>query len=269
MNAHTHQEHQPDSKILVGTSGYYYEDWKGHFYPENLKKSEYLSYYAQHFNLVEINSTYYRPPTAKSLEKMAQDSKNKVEFALKLHQNMTHSKTAENKDYQDFAQALVPLYDRGVLGSLLAQFPYSFHENQRNKDHLRRLRDFLPDHDIVVEFRNDKWVKQDTFTLLKELSFSFCCVDQPLLKGLMPPLAVATGRTGYVRFHGRNAAKWYEHDNAAQRYDYRYSTEELADWVPKIKKLASLTDKVYCFTNNHFQSKSVDAAQLLLSLLKN
>jgi uncharacterized protein YecE (DUF72 family) len=207
-------------------------------------------------------------PSAKTFESMAEKSESRVEFALKLHQDMTHKRTAGQKEYRAFDEACKPLTERNLLGPLLAQFPYSFHAKEENEDYLRRLRDRLPGRDVVVELRNGKWVSQDTFELLKELDFGYCCVDEPPIKGLLPPMAVATSKIGYVRFHGRNGAKWYDHDRPEERYDYRYSKDELAQWVPRIKKLASLCDRVYCFTNNHFQSKAVESAQLLIQLLQ-
>lgn len=261
------ESHGSAGQILIGTSGYSYKDWVGYFYPEKIKQEEFLAYYANHFKTVEINYTYYRMPTAKSLEKMAMRADGKVEFVLKLHSEMTHTRSADSQSYRQFTDACKPLEEREVMGTLLAQFPYSFHKKAANEDYLKRLRENLPDKDIVVELRNAKWVGQGTFSLLKELNFGYCCVDEPDVKGLMPNLAVATSRTGYVRFHGRNSDKWYEHDRAEERYDYRYSKEELEPWVPKILRLAKMADKVYCFTNNHYQSKSVDSAQLLIKLL--
>ena len=255
-------------KVLIGTSGYSYDDWVGRFYPEGMNKSDFLAYYAEHFSTVEINYTYYRMPAARTLESMARKSSEKVEFVLKLHADMTHQRTADPGAYRDFVEACVPLTERGLLGGLLAQFPFSFHLTEDNADYLRRVRDRLPDQNLVVEFRNAKWVRQETFAMLKELQFGFCCVDEPQIKGLMPPVSVATSDTGYVRFHGRNQVHWYHQERPEQRYDYRYSKAELAQWIPKIKSLAALTTKIFCFTNNHYQSKAVDSAQILMELLK-
>ena len=272
MMAQTHL--QKDSEkgspgaVLVGTSGYSYDDWVGRFYPDKMKKDQFLSHYAKHFSTVEINYTYYRMPTEKVMSGMLKKSDGKVEFVLKLHQDMTHTRSSKKEDYQYFQQAVAPLEQNGVLGSFLAQFPYSFHPTKENENYLRKLRDFLPDNDVVVELRNSGWVKQSTFDLLKEVDFGFCCVDEPRITGLMPALAVATSKTGYVRFHGRNKEKWYKHDRPEERYDYRYTRQELEPWADKIKKLAKLTSKVYCFHNNHYQSKAVESAQLLIDLIR-
>ncbi len=254
--------------IFVGTSGYSYRDWVGHFYPKGMKQDQFLSYYADHFPAVEINYTYYKMPTEKVLGDMVEKSGGKIEFVLKLHQEMTHSRSAGEKEFNQFRNALAPLVQAGSLGPLLAQFPYSFHATEKNGDYLRTLKDHLFNEKVVVELRNSKWVRQKTFDLLKELDFGYCCVDEPKIKGLMPDLTVATSKIGYVRFHGRNREKWYNHQRPEERYDYRYCKEELEPWAGKIRKLAALTNKVYCFHNNHYQSKSTESAQLLMKLLQ-
>lgn len=119
----------------------------------------------------------------------------------------------------------------------------------------------------VVEFRNSAWISEDTFALLKDLGLGFCSVDEPRLKGLIPPVAAATSAIGYVRFHGRNAAKWFKHDQAYERYDYLYSEEELNEWIPKVKDIESKTVQTYVFFNNHYQGKSVRNAMMFAKLL--
>ena len=109
-----------------------------------------------------------------------------------------------------------------------------------------------------------------TFELLRSLALGFCSVDEPRIKGLMPPVAVATGPVAYVRFHGRNAAKWYAHTEAWERYDYTYSTEELREWAPKLRELDAGAPLTLVYFNNHFRGQAVhgarDLGQLLLGL---
>ena len=92
-------------------------------------------------------------------------------------------------------------------------------------------------------------------------------MDEPQLEGLLPPTAHVTSDTGYVRFHGRNAAKWWDHEEGWERYDYRYSRDELEEWVPRIRKLMEETETLFVFYNTHFKGKSVDNAMDLLDLL--
>ena len=255
--------------ILIGTSGFSYADWVGPFYPEALKKEDFLVYYSQHFRACELNFSYYRVPTAQSLERMAEKSNGKVVFFVKANQEMTHVRKNNAQIFHDFIQALEPFICRDVLGGVLAQFPYSFHHTSANVDYIRLFREHMGELPIVVEFRNQRWIKQATFTLLKELNYGFCCVDEPQLKGLLPPLAVATSNIGYVRFHGRNQDKWWQHDDPAERYDYLYTPEELQEWVPRIRTLEKRTEKVFVFTNNHRSGKAVQNAKQLQALLDN
>jgi len=252
--------------ILIGTSGFSYADWVGPFYPQSLKKDEFLTYYREHFQACELNFSYYRVPTAQSLERMAEKSENAVMFVVKANQEMTHVREDNAHVFSAFIEALHPLVERQTLGGILAQFPYSFHYTPANIEYIKRFKEHMNDIPVVAEFRNSRWVKQATFSLLKELNFGFCCVDEPRLKGLLPPLAVATSEIGYVRFHGRNQEKWWQHDDPAERYDYLYTEDELKEWVPRIKTLEKRTKNVFVFTNNHRHGKAVQNAKQLCAL---
>jgi uncharacterized protein YecE (DUF72 family) len=253
--------------IFIGTSGFSYADWVGPFYPQGLKKEDFLAYYRQHFRACELNFSYYRVPNAHTLERMADKSENAVKFVVKANQEMTHVRKENSQVFTAFLDALKPLQERQVLGGVLAQFPYAFHNTSDNRQYLREFKKQMPDIPVVVEFRNKRWIKEATFQLLKDLDLGFCCVDEPQLKGLLPPLAVATSAIGYVRFHGRNRDKWWQHDDPAERYDYLYSEEELQEWVPRINTLAKRTQDVFVFTNNHRYGKAVQNAKQLCMLL--
>ncbi len=253
--------------VLIGTSGFSYNDWVGPFYPKTLSKQDFLTYYSQHFRTCELNFSYYRVPTAQSLERMAQKSDGNVEFVVKANQEMTHVRKNNIQVFKAFNKALEVLIEKDLLGGVLAQFPYSFHHNQTNIDYVKYFKQQMQDIPLVVEFRNRKWIKETTFTLLKGLDCGFCCVDEPQLEGLVPPVAVATSKIGYVRFHGRNRGKWWKHDSPAERYDYLYTDKELREWVPKIHALEKITEKVYVFTNNHPNGKAVQNATDLKEML--
>jgi uncharacterized protein YecE (DUF72 family) len=120
---------------------------------------------------------------------------------------------------------------------------------------------------VVVEFRDRAWVTDETFAQLSELSLGYCSVDEPNLHGLMPAVAKATGPLAYVRFHGRNAEKWWEHEQAWERYDYSYSTDELREWVPKIRSLETESEAVLVYANNHYRGQSLDTIRKLRELL--
>ena len=95
----------------------------------------------------------------------------------------------------------------------------------------------------------------------------YCCVDEPQLQGLMPPVVWAGGPLGYVRFHGRNAAKWWDHQQAWERYDYSYSEEELREWIPRLQELESGVPLVLAYANNHYRGQSLQALRLLRTIL--
>jgi uncharacterized protein YecE (DUF72 family) len=253
--------------ILIGTSGFSYEDWRGYFYPQELPKKEMLNYYAEHFPTVEVNATYYSLPHPATFYQMARKVPPGFEFVVKAHKDMTHAAEFLPDAFQQFRAALEPLREAGMLGCVLAQYPWSFKAIPENRNALQQLRVELPELPVVVEFRNAGWVSDDTFALLRELQFGFCCVDEPHLKGLMPRIVKATSPIGYVRFHGRNAAKWWRHEQAYERYDYLYSEEKLAEWVPKIRDLSEETEKTYLFFNNHYEGKAGQNAQMMAQLL--
>jgi uncharacterized protein YecE (DUF72 family) len=252
--------------ILIGTSGFDYDDWRGCFYPDDLPKRAQLEYYSGHFSALELNFSYYRLPGARQLASMVERTGGRVAFAVKAHRSMTHERTAGEAEYQGFAEALAPLAEAGALAAVLAQFPHSFVQCEENRSYLGRLADRLGPR-LVFEPRGDEWIAGPVLDWLERRGIGLCCVDEPALPGLMPPLARATASPAYVRFHGRNAAKWYRHDSPHERYDWRYSARELAEWVPRVRALEDSAGKVLVFFNNHFQAKAVDAARLFSGML--
>jgi uncharacterized protein YecE (DUF72 family) len=253
--------------IRIGTSGFSYDDWIGPFYPEHTGKSEMLAFYARQFDTVEINSSYYAIPGEKSFEGMARKTPDNFEFVVKAHKDMTHTESLERDVFERFVGSIGPLRSAGKFGCALAQFPWGFKCIPENMDKLRRFRDLIGEVPTVIEFRNSEWVNDDTFDLLRELNFGFCSVDEPHLKGLMPRVALATSDIGYVRFHGRNAANWWSHEEARERYDYLYSEDELAEWVPRVEELAKITAKTYTFFNNHCHGQSAINARMLARMI--
>jgi uncharacterized protein YecE (DUF72 family) len=260
--------------LHIGTSGFSYDDWVGPFYPQGLNKREFLRFYAQEFSTCELNFTYYRIPDARTLEAMAAKTPDLFVFTLKANREMTHEREDTEAATAQFVAALDPLIQAEKLGCILVQFPWGFKNTPQNCDYLKLCRDRLVDPrtgkmlPAVVEFRNREWITDEAFELLRKLNLGFCCVDQPRFRSLIPPIARATGNVAYVRFHGRNAAKWWRHDEAWERYDYSYREEELREWVPKIQKLDSETQDTYVFANNHWQGQAVDTARQMGMLLE-
>ena len=251
--------------IRIGTSGFSYKDWVGPVYPETLAAHERLSFYAHEFSTVELNVTYYRTPSTRAVERWVRQTPDDFLFSVKAFGGLTHDR--DESAFQPFVDSLQPMVESGKLGCILAQFPYSFHFEPENRDYLKKLRTGLGDLPVVVEFRNAAWVNESTFDLLRSLGLGYCSVDEPRLPGLVPPVAVATGPMGYVRFHGRNAAKWFQHKEAWERYNYAYTEDELSEWVPKLQKLDEAVPLTLVYFNNHFGGKAVHSARTLGQLL--
>lgn len=253
--------------IYLGTSGFSYDDWVRQFYPAGMPKREWLIYYSREFDTCEINSTYYALPKPSTLEAMARKTGEGFLFSVKANQGMTHQRVDNAELFRAFRASLEPLLERGKLGCILAQFPYSFRPSRQNRDYLELFKERLGELPIVIEFRNAQWLRQEIFDWLRGNELSFCCVDEPPLPNLLPPIAEVTSNIAYVRFHGRNVAKWWQHEHAYERYDYDYSPQELSDWVPKIRKLDSVTQRTFVFANNHFQGKAITTIRQLRRML--
>lgn len=252
--------------IYLGTSGWSYDDWVGPVYPEDLAKGAWLPYLADQVDALEVNVTYYRLPDVRMVQGWAARTPDDFLFAVKAHRSLTHER--DEPEFDAFSQGLQPLVEAGKLGCVLAQFPYSFHANEANMAYLGKLREGLDGFEVVIEFRNRAWVSDETFKTLSDLGFGYCAVDQPRFDNLMPPIVKATGKVGYVRFHGRNYEKWWNHDEAWERYNYDYSEEELQEWVPKLEQLEKSTDLTMAFANNHWRGKSLETVRLLRELLQ-
>ena len=253
-------------KIRVGTSGYSFKDWVGPIYPERLPQKEWLSYYAREFDTVEINSTYYRVPSPYMMAALVRKVRPKeFVFVVKVPKEMTHERGKFDETVEPFLSGIQPMLDAGCLGSLLAQFPYSFKRRQESLRHLERLREAIPrDIPLHVEFRNEWWYRPEVFDFLREHDLGFVNVDLPPLSGLpQEKTAIVTNGIGYFRFHGRNAAKWWDHEEAGERYDYLYSEQELEEWIPAIQEAASKAKLTFIFMNNCHRGKSaINAVQL-------
>lgn len=253
--------------IYIGTSGYSYEDWKGRFYDANITKGEMLETYAKSFNFTEINSTYYSMPNKFMFFNLAKKTPEDFKFTVKLHRSMTHSRDASKIDYSNFLEALKPLIDTNKFGCVLAQFPYSFKNISVNIDYICRLKENIESIPLCVEFRNSSWSNVDVYKKLAREEIGFVCVDEPDINGLVKKSSIATSRIGYIRFHGRNREKWYDHKEAYERYDYLYTESMLKEWLPRIDFIKNHTDDIFIAFNNHFQGQAAQNAFMMQSLL--
>ncbi len=256
--------------LHIGTSGYSYQDWKGPFYGEACKNEDMLPSYAARFRTVELNFSYYRLPAAKQLAVLAQratEARKDFLFSIKAHRTMTHEiSTAWQEDTQRFVEAVQPLCEGGHLGAVLLQFPHSFHYTVENRRHLDRLLIALDALPCACEFRSQEWLGNSVYEGLRARNVALVAVDEPDLKGLLPPVVVPTSEIGYIRFHGRNRDNWWRGDNAS-RYDYLYNRDELREWVPRLKTFAESARQVFVYFNNHWEGQAPKNAEQFADLV--
>jgi uncharacterized protein YecE (DUF72 family) len=250
------------SEIRVGPAGWSYDDWKGIVYPRNAgSKFDQLAYLASYFDTIEINSSYYRPPTAYMARSWVRRTEHNPDFRFtaKLFKRFTHERgKATAADETAFRSGIAPLASAGKLGALLLQFPWSFKNTEANLEYLEGLLKQFKQYPLVVELRHGSWNTPEVYEMFEEREVGFCNIDQPLFSRSIKPSARATSRIGYVRLHGRNYENWFsENASPADRYDYLYSPEELQPWVENIKRVAKRAQETYVVTNNHFRGKGI------------
>lgn len=246
------------SDLLIGTSGYDYPEWKGVFYPEDLKRKDFLIFYATQFNALELNNTFYNMPTAERMLSFYERSEGKLSFSVKANRLLTHE---IGTDWQvvakDFRAALKPLNEKECLSAVLFQFPESFHYTNDNRIYLAKLIAEFDGFPVMVEFRHKEWIRESVFEGLEKRKAGIVFCDMPQLKNLPDGIVMKTpfiGSNAYIRLHGRNEGVWYqtgESPNGSARYCYDYSDEELAQFIPIIKAAGREGKKVQVYFNNH------------------
>ena len=259
--------------IRVGPAGWSYEDWTGIVYPaprpHDFHEAEYL---AQFFDTIEINSSFYRPPSAahcrRWLERVAANPR--FVFSAKLWHKFTHEGSASPADVGAARAGFDVLLAAERLGAVLLQFPFSFHHTRDNLAHLRKVLELFHDYPCVVEVRHATWNEAGFYEFLHGRGVGFCNIDQPLIGKSLKPTERATSPVGYVRLHGRRYDTWFSDDPAMppeERYNYLYSTEELDPWARRIEKVSEHAKSTFVITNNHYQGKAVVNALELIRLL--
>jgi len=291
------------ARVLVGTCSWTDKtlteetDW----YPaRTMSAQDRLAFYAARFPIVEIDSTYYGPPREQQAALWAQRTPPGFRFDVKVYSLLTghptrpgslwrdlrdeldedllHKRTLYAKDLPDevvdeawrrFASALRPLHEEGRLGAVLFQYPPWFHPRRETRHELRRLRERLPDYRVCVEFRSPRWTlepgdRETTLDLLEREGLAFVCVDAPAASGLPRLLAATREDLAVVRFHGRADDAWRNtKGSAAERFNYRYSDEELEALADGASGLAAQARETHLLMNNCYRDHAVrNAARL-------
>ena len=235
-----------DCDIRIGTSGWYYDHWKEVFYPAGLPKSKWFEHYAQHFDTVELNNTFYHLPKEQTMRRWHKIAPKGFLYAVKANRYITHI-----KKLKDASEPLERFFKKvnllkGRLGPVLYQLPPSLHKDLDRLGHFIKL---LPKRKIAVfEFRHKSWYEDDTFEFLRKFGVAFCIHDMP---GNESP-RVVTGDIIYVRFHGTTG-----------RYAGNYPESSLEDWAKWLKDQAQKARAIYIYFNNDIHGHAIKNAKQL------
>ncbi len=240
--------------IRLGCSGWDYRDWTDIFY-ENSEVSK-LQAYSQVFNTAEINSTFYSYPSQGIVFGWGKYTPPDFRFAVKLNRIMTHEKLLDiskgvEDDLRRFVELLKPLKDSGKLACILIQLPPGM---KFKKDRVEAFLNILP-HEIrfALEYRNRTWLTDETYELLSGHNVASVVVDEPALQ----PQVRITSDISYIRWHGHGDKMWY---------NYKYSTKELAQWIPVIREMSESCD-LYGYFNNHYHGYAPENCVDVLEML--
>jgi uncharacterized protein YecE (DUF72 family) len=252
--------------ICIGTSGWSYPKgegtWNGYFYPPGVKNE--LEYYSQFFNTVEINSSFYRPPSKAMAFSWVKKSPAGFLFTVKLWQKFTHPRmyqaatgeaaTISAADIDLFKSGIEPLARSGKLGALLAQFPPSFVNDDRGRQILNAVIRHFGENRLAVELRHRSWSDDShTADILRESKVAWVQIDEPKFNSSIAAEVPLTSNMAYFRFHGRNKENWWRGDTET-RYNYLYSPEEIKELAAKVKTASQKTSLTFAFFNNHWQA---------------
>jgi uncharacterized protein YecE (DUF72 family) len=277
------------AEVRIGTCSWADEALSKHWYPKGVPAGERLAYYAQHFDTVEVDSTYYRLPAEPMVQRWAERTPDDFVMHVKAFGLMTRhpvkvealppdlrdeapvddrgrverpSREFRGEIFRRFLEALEPLRAAGKLGGILFQFPSYVVYKDRSLDYLQWAREQLGEDEMLVEFRHVSWLddehRDETLRFLENIRAAHVIVDAPRIEGaknLVPTVLALTSPTAYVRFHGRNADTWNKRGgSAAERFDYLYSEEELGEWVGPLRELSGQAEQAYAFFNNNATS---------------
>lgn len=255
------------AEVFIGTSGYYYPDWVGPFYPPGTAKDSFLKYYCSHFPFCELNFSYYQMPNRGKLISMIKQTPADFQFAVKAHKSITHERGPASPEHAaEFYHALSPMMDEGRLAAVLLQFPYSFHYSTGNRKYLAEILHPLKGLPLCVEFRNREWMLERVYEGFRMRGVNIVQTDNPELDNLPLPTSTTTADIGYIRFHGRNEENWWSGDNTS-RYDYLYSEHELLSWLCRIEDMAGKVKRLLIAFNNHHKGKAVKNANDIYNLI--
>ena len=277
----------------------------GTFYPDKaMSAEERLGFYAERFPIVEVDSTYYAPPSERVAGLWVERTPDDFTFDIKAFRLLTHHPTPQSALWKDFrgdlpadvaekknvylrdlprdvqadafarfGAALMPLHSAGKLGVVLFQLPPYAYPSRANFGYLKWAAEQLSEYRLAVEFRNGRWLddehREETLDFLDRHSLTYVCVDEPQgFKSSVPPVTAVTADVAEVRFHGRNEENWEKRGiSAAERFRYDYDRAELAEWVGGVEELLASAGRVHLMMNNCYADYGIRSARTMAEVL--
>ncbi len=250
--------------VLIGTSGWGYDEWIGPFYPKGLRKEDFLTYYSYIFYTNEINTTFYNIPSQTIVKNWVKKTPRNFKFSVKVPKAITHESKLEIDDCLDtldyFLTTMRPLIEAEKLLAFLIQLPPSF----KKEEHFANLREFIEEWPLeyknkepflVIEFRDLSWMDEEIFTFLKKRNLTYCCVIEPLLP---PRMEITNKNLAYIRFHGYGEKIWF---------DYFFKEEEIKKWALKVKDVIQNSKKTGIYFNNHYSGYATKNSLMMMKEL--
>jgi uncharacterized protein YecE (DUF72 family) len=262
---------QETTRYFVGIGGWEHDVLNSCFYPASVTtSSQQLAYYARWFNTVEVRSTFWddtlNAEDAREWVHAVQERKEFL-FNVKLHSTLTHKHSLSPLALSNTEALLETLHERGRLGAVLAQFPYSFTNTGANRQYLERLAIKLAAFPLHIELRHASWDYPGLHALLSDLKIAPVNVDLPRIRQLIPYLPRATGAQAYLRLHGRNEKGWLL-NTFDGRYDYLYNTREMQEIRRRVFALPQSCSRALILWNNTTNGKAVANALQCIATLK-
>jgi len=270
-------------KFYIGTAGWKYADWIGSFYPKKESASfDWLTYYSQYFNCVEVNSTFYAYMSDKVVNAWIRKTEDMEDFTftLKLHQDFTHNRSYTKENINAVNYILNLLNKAGRLGGLLIQFPQSFRFDENSGRYISKLKEIFGSYELFIEVRHGSFHTKEALDFFKSANLNCITIDQPQIGNAVSFKPLVTSKSLYFRLHGRNTEDWFkgfdkmgddkqsEEDRNA-RYNYLYTPGEILEMVEQIVNVLDNIEKVFVITNNHPKGNAVaNAFQLIFMLEK-
>lgn len=264
---------QRGARIRIGVAGWDYPDWNGVVYPPAAVRGfDRLAHVSRFVDVVEINSTFYRPAAPRAAASWVRRTAERrgFTFTAKAHRSLTHDAEVPGQALRATLEGLRPLREADRLGALLLQFPQSFHDGSAARDRIARLADCLEGWPLVLEVRHASWESGAVADWLATRGVGWCLVDQPRVgRSTAKALARVTGRLAYLRLHGRNRADWFRRDAGRDaRYDYLYSAAELRPLARAAREMAGRATELYVIQNNHFRGQALANALQMKRMLQ-